>query len=50
MRSVVFKQRLEGSEGMSHPDLREKSVPHRSWSQCKGSEVGEKNEEKNEIF
>lgn len=39
---VVFKQRLEGSEGLSHPDVREKSIPHRRRSRCKGSEMEEK--------
>ena len=43
---VVFKQRLEGREGVSYADLREKSLPQRRSSKCKGSEM----EEENEVF
>lgn len=37
---VVFRQRPEASEGVSHPDIREKNISHGENSTCKGPEMG----------
>ena len=37
---VVFRQRPEASEGVSHPDITEKNISHGENSTCKGPEMG----------